>query len=64
MMSGVDSGSVAAFVMVLPPLYGAVGAWLSHLGPSEGGWDEFFSMWPFASIGAFISVVSFVNLAG
>lgn len=61
-MSGVDQGSVLSFVLVLPPLYAAVGAWLSQLGTSEGAWDEFFSMWPFASIGAFVSAVCVLNL--
>jgi hypothetical protein len=56
-MSGIDHSSVVALAFVLPPLYGAVGAWLSHLGNCEGAWDEFFSTWPFASIGAVVAAV-------
>ncbi len=61
-MSSIDESSMVAFAFVLPPLYGAVGAWLSHLGTTESAWDEFFSPWPFASIGAFIAAVCVLHL--
>jgi len=54
-MSGIESSFVVTLAFVLPPLYGAVGAWLSSLGHCEGTWDEFFSTWPFAWIGAFVA---------
>jgi hypothetical protein len=61
-MSGLESYSLASFAFVVPPFYGAVGAWLSRLGTSDGAWDEFFSTWPFVSIGSFVGAVSFINL--
>jgi hypothetical protein len=60
-MNGPDLQFVAYFAFVIPSLYGAVGAWLSRVDQCEGAWDEFFSAWPFMSIGCFVGALSLVN---
>jgi hypothetical protein len=59
-----DVNSTVLILLLLPVLYGAVGAWLSEVGTSDGWCDDFYSAWPFACIGTLVAVVGWVNLAG
>jgi hypothetical protein len=61
-MSGIGFHYLATFAFAVPPLYGAVGAWLSRLSGSGGAWDEFFSTWPFFSVGCLVGASSCINL--
>lgn len=61
-MMGLESVSLANFAFVIPPIYGATGAWLSGLGSADGALDEFFSTWPFVTIGCVVGASSYVNL--